>query len=116
MRVRFQADADLNHTILAAALRREPAVDFRSAVQAGLLGIPDLGVLEAAARAGRVLVTHDVKTMPKQFADFVQSAASAGVLLLSQQLPVQAAVEELVLIWTASDSEEWINRICALPL
>jgi hypothetical protein len=61
-------------------------------------------------------VTHDIKTMPWHFADFVQSAASAGVLLVSQQLPVQDAVEQLVLIWAASEPEEWINRICPLPL
>ena len=91
-------------------------MDFRGAAQAGLEGIPDHEVLAAAAKAGRILVTHDIRTMPKHFADFVQSAASAGVLLVSQQLPVQDAVEQLVLIWAASEPEEWINRICALPL
>jgi hypothetical protein len=116
VRVRFQADADLNHTFLLAAVRREPAMDFRSAVQADLAGIPDLGVLAASAKDGRILVTHDFKTMPTHFADFVQSNVSAGVLLLPQHVPVPVAVEELVLVWAASDPEEWVNRICVLPL
>jgi hypothetical protein len=51
VRVRFQADADRNHTILLAAIRQEPAMDFRSAAQAGLEGIPDPEVLAAAAKA-----------------------------------------------------------------
>jgi hypothetical protein len=116
VRVRFQADADLNHTILLAAVRREPAMDFRSAVQADLAGIPDLEVLAASAKDGRILVTHDFKTMPTHFADFVQSNVSAGVLLLPQHVPVPEAVEQLVLVWAASDPEEWVNRICVLPL
>lgn len=31
MRVRFQADADLNQTIVLALLRREPVIDFQTA-------------------------------------------------------------------------------------
>jgi hypothetical protein len=29
VKVRFQADADLNQTILLALVRKEPAIDFR---------------------------------------------------------------------------------------
>jgi hypothetical protein len=39
-------------------------MDFRSAVQADLAGTPDLEVLAASAKDGRILVTHDFKTMP----------------------------------------------------
>ncbi len=116
MRVRFQADADLNYTILLAAVRREPAMDFRSAVQADLAGIPDLEVLASSAKDGRILVTHDFKTMPTHFADFVHSNVSAGVLLLPQHMPVPEAVEQLLMVWAATDPEEWVNRICVLPL
>jgi hypothetical protein len=38
MRVRFQADADLNRHIIAAVKRREPLVDFQTAPEAGLMG------------------------------------------------------------------------------
>jgi hypothetical protein len=33
--VRYQADADLKRVILLAVARQEPAVDFRSATEAG---------------------------------------------------------------------------------
>lgn len=91
-------------------------MDFWTAVQAGLSGVPDREVLAASAKAGRILVTHDIRTMPTHFGDFVQSEVSAGVLLVPQHLPVPVAVEQLVLIWAASEPEEWVNRICALPL
>jgi hypothetical protein len=38
MNVRFQADADINHIIVAGVLRRFPEIDFRTATQAGRHG------------------------------------------------------------------------------
>jgi hypothetical protein len=116
MSVRFQADADLNHIIVKATLRRESSIDFQTAHGAGLVGVPDQEVLALAAQAGRVLVTHDRKTMPKHFAAFIGHTASSGVIIVPQKLPVRVVVEELLLIWTASEAEEWINRIQVLPL
>lgn len=116
MTVRFQVDANLNQVILWAVRRREPAVDFQTATEAGLAGLRDPGVLALAARDGRVLVTHDRKTMPQHFAEFITTAISAGVLIIPQHLSVAAAVEDLLLIWHATEAEEWINQIRSLPL
>ncbi len=71
MRVRYQADADLNHVIVLALLRREPGVDIQTAAAANLAGLADAAVLALAANDGRVLVTHDQSTMPAHFARFV---------------------------------------------
>lgn len=116
MSVLFQADADLNHIIVKATLRREPSIDFQTAHAAGLVGVPDSEVLALAAQAGRVLVTHDRKTMPAHFAEFIVHTISSGVIVIPQKLSVHAAVEDLVLIWTASEAEEWRNTIQVLPL
>ena len=116
MRVRYQADADLNLVILLAAVRREPAIDFQTAVAAGLAGLTDPEVLALAAREGRVLVTHDQRTMPHHFAEWIKTETSPGLILVPQRLPISVAVEELLLIWGATDAEEWTNRACYLPL
>jgi len=116
MRVRFQADADLNEIIVKAALRREPGIDFHTAQAAGLGGLKDRDVLTLAARSGRLLVTHDRRTMPKHFADFIATETSAGVLIVPQKMPVTRVVEELILIWAATEADEWRNRIHCLPL
>jgi len=116
MSVRFQADADLNHIIVKATLRREPSIDFQPAHVAGLAGVPDPEVLALAAQAGRVLVTHDRKTTPEHFAEFIGHTTSSGMIVVPQKLPILAVVEDLLLIWTASEAEEWINRIQVLPL
>lgn len=116
MRPRFQADADLKEQIVAAMKRREPTVDFKTASEAGLEGLSDVDVLAAAAREGRILVTHDRRTMPHHFADFIKSNLSPGVFIASQQSPVNVIADEILLAWSASEAEEWVNVICTLPL
>lgn len=116
MRLRFQADADLSQIILYAVIRREPALDFQTAEAAGLTGLRDPAVLALAAREGRVLVTHDQKTMPRHFAAFITTETSPGVLIIPQRLSVSIAAEDLILIWSSMDAEEWRNTIRFLPL
>jgi hypothetical protein len=116
MKVRFQADADLNEVLVKAMLRREPGIDVQTARAAGLAGLLDSDVLALCARSGRVLLTHDRKTMPRHFAEFVATQTGAGVLIIPQKLPITQVVDELILVWVASEAEEWINRIYCLPL
>jgi predicted nuclease of predicted toxin-antitoxin system len=88
MKVRFQADADLKHAILSATLRREPTIDFRGATSADLPGRDDMEVLAIAAQEGRVLVSHDNRTMPSHFAEFIARNTSPGVVIASQRLGI----------------------------
>lgn len=116
MIVRYQADADLNQVIVTGVLRREPAIDFQTAFAAGLEGVKDSEVLALAAQQGRILISHDRKTMPLEFATFITSNQGSGVIIVSRKLPIEAVIEELLLIWAASSTEEWVNRIAKLPL
>ena len=116
MPIRFQADADLNQVIVSAVVRRVPAIDFRTATSAGLAGLNDQEVLAIAARDGRVLVTHDQATMPRHFGEFLRSQRSPGLIVVPQHLPIGEVVDDLMLIWTATNAEEWTDRIAFLPI
>lgn len=116
MKIRFQADADLNERIVSGALRRAPEVDFRTATSAGIRGLHDSDVLEVAARENRLLVTHDWETMPYHFGKFILERQSAGVLVIPQQLGIGQAIEEIIMIWYVSEAEEYINSIRRIPL
>jgi hypothetical protein len=87
----------------------------RSAQAARLDRIPDPEVLAFAADEGRILVSHDFQTMPKHFRQFTQGRRSPGVLLVRQDLPIGEAIETLLLIWEASEADEWVNRLCLAP-
>ena len=116
MKIRFQADADLNQIIVKATLRLEPGIDFQTAHAGGLANLDDATVLKRAAEQGRIVVSHDRKTMPGHFGQFILSEKSPGLLIVSQKLPVYRVAEDLFLIWSASKPEEWVNRIRSLPI
>ena len=115
MKLRFQADADLRVPIVKGLKRREPSVDFMTAHEAGLAGFEDSAVLALAAANGRVLVSHDVSTMPEEFSRFIKIQTSPGVILISQELSYREAIEGLLRVWSSTQAEEWQNVLSFLP-
>jgi hypothetical protein len=116
VKIRFQADADLKHAIIAGTLRRAAGVDFRRAEAVPLEGLDDPVVLARAAEAGRILVSHDVNTMERHFRDFTRNQRSPGLILIPQKrVSIGQAIESLVLLWEVLDASDLENRICLVP-
>src|ERR1022692_4063867 len=61
----------LHHPHIHCVIPAERAVDFGDAHAAGVIGLPDPDVLHKAADLGRILISHDRKTMPAHFARFL---------------------------------------------
>jgi hypothetical protein len=116
MRPRFQADADCNHKIVVGIRRREPAVDILSAHAGGVTGLSDPEVLAIAAASSRIVLSHDRKTMPGCFTRFRTTGSSPGVIIVSQELDIGAAVEGPPPIRAATDAEEWVGRTGFMPV
>jgi predicted nuclease of predicted toxin-antitoxin system len=116
VKIRFQADANFNEDIVSGVIRRAPEIDFQPASEAGLERLTDPEVLARAAREGRILVSHDRRTMPIHFGEFVRTQTSPGVMIVSQNGDVLRIIEEIILIWMASEAKEYINSIRTLPL
>ena len=114
MKLRFQADNDLDQRIVTAVRRLGPMIDFQTASTLGLQGLSDPEVLRLAAEEGRALVSHDKKTLPDHFSAFIASRNSPGVILVSRKLSIGRAAEWLYLLWAASEAEEYINVIYRL--
>jgi hypothetical protein len=115
MKIRFQADNDFNGRVVRAVARLSPAVDFQTAAAIGLHGLPDERVLELAAAEGRILVSHDRKTMPIHFRNFIARQESPGLFIVSQNLPIAEAAEWLYTFWAASEAAEHVNLITYIP-
>jgi len=94
VKVRFQADANVDRRIVRATLRRDPAIDLQLATVArggaGLRGIPDAQVLAVMAQEGRMLLSHDHHTMPRHFGDFITIQQSQGMIILPQRMLISA--------------------------
>jgi predicted nuclease of predicted toxin-antitoxin system len=112
----FQADNDLKFGIVKAARRREPAIDFLSAQEVGLHGVADPDLLDLAAVNGRVLVTHDGRTMPDHFREHLAlGKSSPGLLIVSQDAAIGDVVEALIYVWALGDAEDLLNQAYHLP-
>ena len=45
----------------------------------------------------------------------MRGGSSPGVFLVSQHAPIADVIEDLVLIWAASEADEWKDRILNIP-
>jgi hypothetical protein len=53
----------------------------------------------------------------RTFGSFLETNGQcAGVFLVKQRAPLADVIEALLLIWAASDGDEWKNRIVEIPL
>jgi predicted nuclease of predicted toxin-antitoxin system len=116
-RPRFLADHDLNEHIVAGVSRREPALEFIRLRDVGLSDRPDAEVLAFAAANGFLLVSHDVNTMPAAaYARVAAAEPMSGLLMVHQAQPIALVIVSLVLIWSASEAEDWHSHVRFLPL
>jgi hypothetical protein len=115
--IRFLADENLNRNIVSGLLLRNPEIDIVYAQDVGLTGADDETLLAWAAQHGRVVLTHDVRTIPRSAYKRIKTGQQmSGVLLISDKLPVSRAIEELLLISECSSIEEWKGAVDYLPL
>jgi Domain of unknown function (DUF5615) len=117
---RFLNDVNFNARIVVGLRRIAPTVDLITAQSAGFQITPDPELLAEARQLNRILLTHDINTMPNHFATFLaglaESEYSPGVMLVAQELAIGVAIQELYEVWSCSDHEEWRDLFTYLPL
>jgi Domain of unknown function (DUF5615) len=115
--MRLLLDENFNHIILKGLKRRVPDLDYTIAQNTPLKGSKDPPLLSAAAEQGRILLTHDVDTIPKYAYDRVRGGLlMPGVIVVPMLLDIGKAIEDLHLIVECSDQSEYENRVVHLPL
>ncbi len=116
-RPRFLADHDLNEHIVTGVLRREPALEFVRARDIRMGERPDAEVLAYAADNGFIVMSHDVNTMPSAaYARMSSYQKMLGLLMVKQSDPVGTIIPCLIMMWSASEADEWENQVSFLPL
>ncbi len=53
--------------------------------------------------------------MPYHFSEFIQHQTCPGVFIVRKKFEMSKIVEAIILVWNASEPEEWINVISPLP-
>jgi len=54
--------------------------------------------------------------MPAHFRRFIGQQSSPGIIVIPQRMRVKFVAEDRLLMWAASDAEEWQNTVVYLPL
>lgn len=119
MKPRFLIDESLPRWLVLGVRRVEPAIDIVRVGEPDALpfGTPDADILRFAERAGCLLITADLRTMPDHIADHVQAGGHhAGVCFVRLEMARRELIDDIVLLWHASEAEEWVGQISWLPL
>ncbi|HTG15555.1 MAG TPA: DUF5615 family PIN-like protein [Blastocatellia bacterium] len=116
-RVKYLFDEDLNGRIVRGVRRRIPDLDSRTVQEADLPEASDPAVLDWAATQGRVVITHDHRTMRPCAEDRLKAGLPmSGLILVRQAAASGQVIDDLVLVAEASTAEEWEGTIAFLPL
>lgn len=117
---RFLTDEGFNRRVTAGLRRAYPQMDILTLQEAGLLQVSDVRLLEESLRLDRILLSHDIRTMPGHFYNLLSQLPSGeylpGVLLVAQEAPIAQAMGWIAEVWRASRHVEWRNRVVKLPI
>jgi len=117
MKLRLAVDENFRGAIVRGLPRQRPDLDVVRVQDVGLTGATDPAVLTWAAQEQRILLTHDVSTLP----GFVYERVAAGlpmpgVFEVDPSIPIARAIDEILLVVDCSLDQEWEGRIGYLPL
>jgi len=115
--IRLGADEDFKRQILRGLRRLRPDLDLVRVQDVGLSGSDDATNLEWAASEGRVLLTHDAKTMTHfAYQRVVAGFVMSGLLVVSQDMQIGQAIEEVLIVAECITEGEWEGQVRYLPL
>jgi len=93
---------------------------FRAAVavqETAMQGLQDPPLLQEAAVLHRVLITHDLKTIPRYAYERVTAGKPRpGIIAIPDDLPIGQAIEQLHIVVECLEENELENQVLYLPL
>jgi hypothetical protein len=115
--MRFLADENFNGKLLAGLRAALPELDIIRVQDTAMLASADPELLEWAAAQGRILLSHDVKTLAGYaYARVQEGLPMAGVIEVRVSESLGTLIEELVLMIEASTIEEFENQVRYIPI
>jgi Domain of unknown function (DUF5615) len=115
--LRLLIDENFNQRILRGLRLRVPSLDYVVVQETDMQGLQDVPLLQEAAVLQRVLVTHDLKTVPRHaYARVAAGELMPGIMAVPDDLPIGQAIEQLHILVECSVERELENQVLYLPL
>lgn len=115
--LRFLADENFKGAITRGLMRREPDLDLVRVQDVGLSGADDPDILAWTTQSGRILLTHDLATIPDFALERIAAGESmCGVFVVPRRLAVRQVIEDVLFLAGETTPEEWTGIVFYLPL
>ena len=115
----FLLDEHVNRAIQRQLRRLDVRIEVLAVGDPGapLAGTSDPDLLLWLEKQGYILVTENRSTMPVHLADhYANGGQIPGLFWIRPRAGLRAVIEELYLIWHASEADEYRNRTLFIPL
>lgn len=115
--MRFAADENFDGRILDGLRTRLPELDIVRIQDTEMYQAPDNKLLIWLADEGRILLTHDVRTMPRYVYERVRAGQPVpGVIEVHGDTPIGAAIDDLEIMIGAGTPEDFENQVKYIPI
>ena len=114
---RLISDENFHGDVIRGLLLRYPELDLVRVQDVGLMASDDEVILQWAATEGRILLSHDIKTIPPLVRDrLAKELPVAGVCFVKPLTTIGRAIDEIAVAIFCSSPHEWKDQMVYLPL
>lgn len=116
--MRFAADENFDGRILDGLRARLPDLDIVRVQDTEMYKSPDDKLLNWLAEEGRILLTHDVRTMPRIVFERVRTGLPVpGVIEVHKEdTSIGAGIDDLEVVIGAGTPEDFENQVKYIPI
>ncbi len=116
--IRYLLDENVAHAVRNRLLFYEPdmIVLCIGDETAPVLGTPDPLILDWIESNGYMLVSRNRRTIPVHLQEhIIQGKEIPGIFLIRSKATIAQIIDDLLMIWQASEADEYRNQIRYLP-
>ena len=115
--LRLLSDENFNGDIIRGLFLRQPDLDLVRVQDVGLQELDDPTILAWAADNNRIVITHDRATMPSfAYERLAKNELMTGLFVVNDRISIRQAIDEILLLASCTEQEEWKGVVLYLPL
>ena len=117
--LRFLLDEHVPHTVQSQLLRLDTRIEVLAVGQplAPPKGMSDRDILTWIETTGYILVTSNRRSIPNHVKGHFEAGGHVpGIIFFRRGASLGQVIEQLYMLWAASEAEEYKDRILYIPL